>query len=215
VRELLEVPMPASDGRVDIYSGVARAHGKLWATVVRPEGGRPGADRSGAGRREFAVVLVHPTSNFMGHYAQEPLARRGIAAVGMTTRYLGNDSALIMENCVLDVGAVVSHAAGRHALLLGAARAPRARVRRDRGLAGRRAAGLGLGRGTTGRRRKCRTGQSPGAGDSGDSGPIRVLNSPGAVLVVVAGAAGAGVSAVVETFGPRGGAPPVVRVPGG
>jgi len=32
------------------------------------------------------------------------------------------------------------------------------------------------------------------------------------VLVVVAGAANAGVSAVVETFGPRGGPPPVVRV---
>jgi len=55
----------------------------------------------------------------------------------------------------------------------------------------------------------------PYAGDSGDSGTIRVLNSPGAVLVVVAGAANAGVSAVVETFGPRGGPPPVVRIPGG
>jgi alpha-beta hydrolase superfamily lysophospholipase len=99
VRELLEVPMPASAGRVDIYSGVARAHGKLWATVVRPEDDQ----------RELAVLLLHPTSNFMGHYAQEPLARRGIAAVGMATRYLGNDSALIMENCVLDVGAVVSY----------------------------------------------------------------------------------------------------------
>ncbi len=41
---------------------------------------------------------------------------------------------------------------------------------------------------------------------------VRLLNSPGAVLVVVAGADNAGVSAVVETFGPRGGAPAVVRV---
>lgn len=41
---------------------------------------------------------------------------------------------------------------------------------------------------------------------------IRVLKSPGAVLVAVAGASNAGVSAVVETFGPRGGPPPVVRV---
>ena len=47
---------------------------------------------------------------------------------------------------------------------------------------------------------------------SGGPGAFRVLNSPGAVLVVVAGAANAGVSAVVETFGPRGGPPPVVRV---
>jgi hypothetical protein len=46
----------------------------------------------------------------------------------------------------------------------------------------------------------------------GDPDTVRVLNSAGAVLVVVAGANNAGVSAVVETFGPRGGPPPVVRV---
>jgi hypothetical protein len=45
-----------------------------------------------------------------------------------------------------------------------------------------------------------------------DPDTVRVLNSAGAVLVVVAGANNAGVSAVVETFGPRGGPPPVVRV---
>jgi hypothetical protein len=43
-------------------------------------------------------------------------------------------------------------------------------------------------------------------------GTVRVLNSPGAVLVVVAGAGNSGVSAVVETFGPRGGPPPVTRI---
>jgi hypothetical protein len=43
-------------------------------------------------------------------------------------------------------------------------------------------------------------------------GPVRVLNSPGAVLVAVAGANNAGISAVIETFGPRGGPPAVVRV---
>jgi hypothetical protein len=41
---------------------------------------------------------------------------------------------------------------------------------------------------------------------------VRVLNSAGAVLVAVAGANNAGVSAVVETFGPRGGPPAVVKV---
>jgi hypothetical protein len=41
---------------------------------------------------------------------------------------------------------------------------------------------------------------------------VPVLNSPGAVLVAVAGANNAGVSAVVETFGPRGGPPAVVKV---
>jgi hypothetical protein len=42
---------------------------------------------------------------------------------------------------------------------------------------------------------------------------LHVLTSPEAVLVVVAGAGNAGVSAVVEMFGARGGPPPVVRVP--
>ena len=47
---------------------------------------------------------------------------------------------------------------------------------------------------------------------SGTSEVFHVLTSPEAVLVVVAGAGNAGVSAVVETFGARGGPPPVVRV---
>jgi hypothetical protein len=45
-----------------------------------------------------------------------------------------------------------------------------------------------------------------------EDSPVRVLNSPAAVLVVVAGAGNAGVSAVVETFGPRGGPSPVTQV---
>jgi hypothetical protein len=45
-----------------------------------------------------------------------------------------------------------------------------------------------------------------------DGSPVRLLNSPAAALVVVSGAANAGVSAVVETMGPRGDPPPVTRV---
>jgi hypothetical protein len=41
---------------------------------------------------------------------------------------------------------------------------------------------------------------------------VPVLNSPDALLVAVAGAHNAGVSAVLETFGPRGGAPAIARV---
>ncbi len=51
----------------------------------------------------------------------------------------------------------------------------------------------------------------PGSAPDGDE-PVRMLNSPAAVLVVVAGAGNAGVSAVVETMGQRGGPPPVTRV---
>ena len=48
--------------------------------------------------------------------------------------------------------------------------------------------------------------------DPGRDG-VHALTSPEAVLVVVAGAANSGVSAVVETFGPRGDRPAVARIP--
>lgn len=96
-RELMAVPMATS--ATDIYSGVARMAGVLWCTRVR----------STAGKADTVVVVVHPSSNFMGHYSLAPLAEVGVDAVGMTTRYIGNDSALLMENCVVDVGAVIRH----------------------------------------------------------------------------------------------------------
>ncbi|MCJ0977441.1 alpha/beta hydrolase [Rhodococcus sp. ARC_M12] len=72
--------------------------GKIWGALHRaPSGART------------AALIVHPTSNFMGHYLLETLASRGIDAVGLATRYVGNDSTLTMENCVLDVGAAVRH----------------------------------------------------------------------------------------------------------
>lgn len=94
--ELLGIPM-SSGNRIDVYSGVSRMAGKVWASL----------HRAAAPSRTVAVV-VHPASNFMGHYLLEPLASRGIDAVGLTTRYLGNDSTLIMENCVLDIGSAVA-----------------------------------------------------------------------------------------------------------
>ncbi len=95
---LLGIPMYASSG-VDVYSGVARASGRIWGREVRAIGPRPST----------AVVLVHPTSNFLGHYLLERLAPQGVAAIGLCTRYVGNDSTLLMENCVLDVAATVKY----------------------------------------------------------------------------------------------------------
>lgn len=98
--ELLGVPIYAG-GRLDIYSGVARKSGKIWCTLHRP-----------AEPTTTVVLFVHPTSNFLGHYALPGLAARGVAAAGLATRYVGNDSALLMENCVLDVAATVKHLRG-------------------------------------------------------------------------------------------------------
>lgn len=98
-RDLLAVPQDLSTGRVDIASGVARMSGALWASRWRDTGAS----------QDAAVVIMHATSNFMGHYALEPLAARGVAAVGMATRYAGNDSTLIVEHCLLDIGAVIRY----------------------------------------------------------------------------------------------------------
>ena len=97
-RELLAIPMTAGQ-RLDINSGVARLSGTIWAALWRDDRRTP----------TTAVLIVHPASNFLGHYALQDLARRGVAAVGLCTRYVGNDSALIMENCLLDIGAAITH----------------------------------------------------------------------------------------------------------
>lgn len=98
--ELLGIPMAAADGRIDIYSGVSRMAGKVWGALHR-SGANGSASRA-------AFVVVHPSSNFLGHYLLGPMSARGIDAIGLNTRYIGNDSTLLMENCVLDIGAAVA-----------------------------------------------------------------------------------------------------------
>jgi alpha-beta hydrolase superfamily lysophospholipase len=97
-RNLLAAPQ-AAHGKVEIYSGVARMAGAVWASEVRRSGTTP----------RTAVVWCHPAANFLGHYALPGLAARGFGAIGLTTRYVGNDTALILENCLLDIGATVRH----------------------------------------------------------------------------------------------------------
>ena len=94
-RDLLAIPMLTES--TDIYSGVARASKTLWAT------------RWTAGESDTVAVFAHPSSNFMGHYALRAMAERGVHAVGLTTRYLGNDSAMLLENCLVDLAAAVTH----------------------------------------------------------------------------------------------------------
>ena len=95
--ELLAVPMQSAKA-TDIQSGVARRAGILWCTRHRAPGGS-----------DTALVIMHPSSNFMGHYALAPLAAAGVDAIGMTTRYIGNESTLLIEHCVVDIGSVIRH----------------------------------------------------------------------------------------------------------
>ncbi|WP_246174195.1 alpha/beta hydrolase family protein [Paraburkholderia hayleyella] len=55
-----------------------------------------------------AALVMHPTSNFMGHYLLQPLAERGIACLGLNSRYAGNDAMLLMEQVIQDLGAGVA-----------------------------------------------------------------------------------------------------------
>ena len=43
----------------------------------------------------------------MGHYLIGPLADRGIACLGLNSRYAGNDTVLLMERVLQDLGAGV------------------------------------------------------------------------------------------------------------
>jgi pimeloyl-ACP methyl ester carboxylesterase len=85
--------------KVEIYSGVARLARTVWGSEVKIAGTQP----------KVATVFCHPTANFLGHYALLGMAERGIGAVGLTTRYVGNDTSLNMENCLLDMGTMVEY----------------------------------------------------------------------------------------------------------
>src|SRR5271154_7454228 len=97
-RNLLGAPTEVHH-KVEIYSGVARLSRTVWGSEVRRAGTMP----------KVAVMICHPTANFLGHYALPGLAERGLGAIGFTTRYVGNDTSLIMENCLLDMGAMVRY----------------------------------------------------------------------------------------------------------
>jgi pimeloyl-ACP methyl ester carboxylesterase len=97
-RNLIAAPQ-AAHAKVEIYSGVARLARTVWGSEVKLAGTRP----------TTAIVWCHPTANFLGHYSLPGLAERGFGAIGLTTRYVGNDTNLLMENCLLDIGAMVAH----------------------------------------------------------------------------------------------------------
>jgi len=58
-------------------------------------------------RVRTGAIVMHPTSNFMGHYLIAPLAGRGVTCLGLNSRYAGNDAVLLMERVIQDLGAGV------------------------------------------------------------------------------------------------------------
>ena len=85
---------PATDGRIEMHSGLSRHYPTLHANLVET----PGSSR----RR--GVIMCHPASNFLSHFLLGALARAGQPAMGLNTRYANNEPALLMERAAADLG---------------------------------------------------------------------------------------------------------------
>ncbi len=84
--------------RSDTQSGLQMLRPRIWGALHAPRGAARG----------IGAILMHPTSNFMGHYLLAPLAARGLHALGLNSRYAGNDTMLLMERVLQDLGAGVA-----------------------------------------------------------------------------------------------------------
>lgn len=82
-------------GYMESQSGLQRSNPLVYGHYV------PAHDQS----RELAFIVFHPTSNFHGHYLLGPIAARGAGILALNTRYVGNDTMLLMENALHDIGA--------------------------------------------------------------------------------------------------------------
>jgi len=81
--------------------------------LTAEDGGVPdGALYAPAARGRTALVLMHPAVSFHHHYALIPLAARGFTALGLDSRFAGNEGPLIMEQVLLDLAAGIRHLRG-------------------------------------------------------------------------------------------------------
>lgn len=86
-------------GFMESQSGIQRRNPKIFCRLV------------GSGDKKADLfVLVHPTSNFHNHYLVEPLVKRRATVLLVNTRYVANDSMLLMERAIQDLGAAIQMA---------------------------------------------------------------------------------------------------------
>ena len=98
--------------RKELLSLPTRDGAAVDAALYRPEDRMPAT----------GLVCIHPQVSFLHHFALPHFARRGYAALGVNSRYAGNESAVLLENVVLDLAAGVDwlRANGcRHVALVG------------------------------------------------------------------------------------------------
>ena len=92
----------------ETQSGLQAMRPRIYGAWRRPRAGAGAHAEGTAGARPpVGAIVMHPTSNFMGHYLVAPLAERGIACMGLNSRYVNNDSVLLMERVIQDLGAGV------------------------------------------------------------------------------------------------------------
>ena len=96
--ERRHVALPVRPGSAfETQSGLQANWPQIYGVLVAPQGAR------------HAVLAMHPASNFMNHYLLDPLAERGVAMLGLNSRYYGGDATLIMERVIQDLGAGVRY----------------------------------------------------------------------------------------------------------
>ena len=88
---------------MESQSGLQMKAPRIFGAYEEPAAGTP---------KRLACIVMHPTSNFMGHYFIAPLARRGICCLGLNSRYAGSDTTLLMERVIQDLGAGVTFLRG-------------------------------------------------------------------------------------------------------
>ncbi len=84
-------------GPMESQSGLQMLRPRIYGALLEAAG----VDRADG----VAAIVMHPTSNFHGHYLLEPLADRGISCLGLNSRYVNNDATLLMERVIQDLGA--------------------------------------------------------------------------------------------------------------
>lgn len=55
------------------------------------------------GGKDVAFLLAHPSGNFFNHYLLQTLSGLGAPCLALNTRYVGNETSILMEMCVLDI----------------------------------------------------------------------------------------------------------------
>jgi pimeloyl-ACP methyl ester carboxylesterase len=90
---------------IDVRPGAAM-ESQSGLAMLRPR--VYGAYLEAEGPKRVAAIVMHPTSNFMGHYLIAPLARRGVTCLGLNSRFVNNDTMLLMERVIQDLGAGVT-----------------------------------------------------------------------------------------------------------